>query len=326
MEFKEFQEIVIERAGDIYRGLDIDDDTQQNLYDWFRYRECCAEDDKFIHFWHRNLKMNYPKYMLLLENELVELPDLTNYADAVHSVLQLRGDITHTNNGTDVAARTGNEKYDKVGTDTTVLDATNETNRTGTETSVTDSDTTSTNTGTDTTANTGTTKVDQTKDSMHADVSLVGPQSASYPGNTAGQMPNLDWSYISAQNQSKDNSGESTTTDNTQSQTTHNTQNKTEVDSTDTLTLATKDKTDTDSTSTTTYDTLNTHTLNLEDRNTHNSTNKIDNNVDTINDAMKSGRTETEVEIRAKVWSYVSDSFALKWLLSKMEICFMGLE
>ena len=56
----------------MYQGttLQNDSETQAKLFDWFQFRELNYEDDKFLVMYKRNLDMYYPKYKVLLEDEV----------------------------------------------------------------------------------------------------------------------------------------------------------------------------------------------------------------------------------------------------------------
>ena len=119
---------------------------------------------------------------------------------------------TETDQGTSGNTRTFNdtETVSKSGNDTLTHNTTLSKSKTGTESLQRG--------GTQTTQNTGTQINSQTTDASHKEVQLVAPQSASYPngngGAGAGNMPPLDWTYVSQQAQSSDNAGATTRTDN----------------------------------------------------------------------------------------------------------------
>ena len=80
----------------MYQGTSVasDADTISSLFDWFQFRELNYEDDKFLAMYRRNLDMFYPKYTLLLEDELTDIPELVNYKREITGQLRNYGSIT----------------------------------------------------------------------------------------------------------------------------------------------------------------------------------------------------------------------------------------
>ena len=80
----------------MYQGttLQNDTETQAKLFDWFQFRELNYNDDKFLVMYKRNLDMYYPKYKLLLEDELKQLPSLDNFKSEITGQLRNYGSIT----------------------------------------------------------------------------------------------------------------------------------------------------------------------------------------------------------------------------------------
>lgn len=351
------------------------ENDQELLNDWFNYREVNDEDDlKFLHFWHRNLNLYYSRYLLMLESELSEIPELSkaSYIEVIHNLSTNKGVVTNTHSGKDTMRNTGTDStahtgtvsndsehenvvtrggsvtHDKVGNDTTATSGHSLATNTGDVVTDKNGYDTTTNTGTTTVNNTGTQTSEQTRDSKHSDVSLAGPQSQSYPGATAGNMPNLDWQYVSSQNQSADNSGENTRTDNLQQLTTDDTQKRNDYNTVDTVTNDLETEANESGTSRTDYNTLETQTNNLRDADTgtagnittYNNTDsrtanmqnettygskvESENNLENESDTMHAGRNELETEIRRKIYEFVGSTIAFKWLYDKLDVCFMG--
>lgn len=240
MKFKNFLEV----NPNLYQTTLVNNETQQLIFQWFQYREICS-DKRFLDYFRRQLNMYYDNFILKAELELKEIPEFSNYAEAIRTENSVTGTIKNVGNNSTTSTNSGSNKY-------------------------TSDDKTTT---------------EQTKDSKHADVSLLGPQSQSYHGSSAGNIPKLDWTFVSSQNQSMDNSG----------------------------------------TSVNTSKGTNKHTSSMENKSKATSDNTVTNDIKNITDNMRTGRSETEVEIRQKVWDYLNYSLAFAWFKSKLEPCFIGI-
>lgn len=80
----------------VYQNTPLTDDstTKSLLYDWLQFREINSEIiDKFLVFYRRRLNLYYPKYKLMLEDEIKEIPELVNYKRETTGQLRNYGDI-----------------------------------------------------------------------------------------------------------------------------------------------------------------------------------------------------------------------------------------
>lgn len=80
----------------MYSGTPLTDDTttKSALYDWLQFREINDENiDKFLVFYKRRLNLYYPKFKLMLEDELTEIPELSNFKREITGQIRNYGDI-----------------------------------------------------------------------------------------------------------------------------------------------------------------------------------------------------------------------------------------
>ena len=327
----------------MYQGTSVasDADTISSLYDWFQFRELNYEDDKFLVMYRRNIDMFYPKYKLLLEDELSELPSLDNFKSEITGQLRNYGTITdelarlivrdneRTDNLTSTTDMTRKDTgtIGNVETDTLVGTSRND-NQLNQNSTVSSSTNTSEGSSTHTV---GTTNTEGHDDSRGMIRQL--PQSSEY---AAGGFPaTLDWSTGTQQAQDKadtntqSNNDTTTESDSSGETSTSSQSNVTNTGYTTGSSNQTNEfnKTQTNNTQSTDEGTVK----NTGTQNTNESVDEDTTNVRRLDDKHDSFRTEhgfkgmTEAQIRAEIWNYITNSIALSWFIGKMERCFIGI-
>lgn len=326
----------------MYQGTSVasDGDTISSLFDWFQFRELNYEDDKFLVMYRRNLDMFYPKYKLLLEDELSELPSLDNFKSEITGQLRNYGTITdelarliirdneRTDNLTSTTDMTRKDTgtIGNVETDTLVGTSRNDNqlNQNTTASSSTE------------TSDTSTSHVSGSSDTENHDDSrgMIRqlPQSTEY---AAGGFPaTLDWSTGSQQAQDKSDTtshGENESDTSSSSSGDASTSSSSNVTNTGYTTGSSNqtnnyNKTQTNNTQSTDEGTVK----NTGTQNTNESVDEDTSNVRRLDDKHDSFRTEhgfkgmTEAQIRAEIWDFITNSIALQWFIGKMERCFIG--
>ena len=326
----------------VYQGttLQNDSETQAKLFDWFQFRELNYEDDKFLVMYKRNLDMYYPKYKVLLEDELKDIPELINYKREITNQLRNYGSIT------DELARIikrDNERTDNLmsTTDMTRKDTGSISNsETDTLNGITRNDN---NLKQSSNANSKSESSDYSSSHVKGTSDTEGhddsrgmirqlPQSSEY---AAGGFPEkLDWTTGSQQAQDKvDTKAHGAN----ESLTENDSNGETLVSSSGSVintgyTLGSSSQTNeyskiqNNNTQSKDEGTVkNTGTQNMNeslDEDTKN-TRRLDDKHDSFGTS-KGFYGMTEAEIRRLVWSFVSNSIAFKWFLNQMVICFIG--
>lgn len=294
-----------ERPLELYQGTNVNADTQDLIRDWFYYRHISESDeDKWLWFFHRQLNEHYPRYLLLLADELSEMPELVDFKEHITRQIQEGGSIQDVLNTVTALTGTSSEtvQRDIAGTDT------------ASDRRVVDRDTSSTDSGTESTTHTGTSTQNQTGDASHVEMARGLPQSASYTGATAGTLPALDWSTATTQAQTKDNQGTHQRTDNLTDGTTFGKRN-----------AGTEDVTETNSgTYGTSVDDDTSRSGSIS--NSESKTGTVTKNIDKKNaEVVKDEKTtEFETVLRTKIWYYIEHHCAWEWFKRQIEEVFMG--
>lgn len=293
-----------ERPLELYQGTNVNADTQNLIRDWFYYRNISESDeDKWLWFFHRQLNEHYPRYLLLLADELTEMPELVDFKEHITRQIQEGGSIQDVLNTITALTGTSSETIDRdvTGTDTT------------SDRRVVDRDTSSADSGTESTTHTGTSTQNQTADATHVEMARGLPQSASYSA-TAGTLPALDWSTASSQGQTKDNQGTHQRTDNLTDGTTFGKHN-----------AGTEDITETNNG---TYGTVlaDDTSRSGSKSSSESKTGTVTKNIDKKNaEVVKDEKTTVfETELRTKIWYYIEHHCAWEWFKRQIEEVFMG--
>lgn len=337
---------ILARTPELYDGLKIDVGTQNALADWYDTREVC-DDDNFVRFFRRKILICQDQYNGLLRIQRTEFdPLVANYVerlieDAEKNVNKSAGTQT-MNRGT--TTETTSSRTPNITTTTTGRDGgqdtrtstdggtdTRETNGTNSETGHSETERSEEHSSTGNTS--GTSKDSNTM----AEATKNAPQSISYANASAGNIPGLDWSYMSGQHQTETNSnGETTgtsrdsgnssgtdTTDNTRENTEKHTE-KTTYGKTGTDTTAygktsenTTTQTGTDTTETTTRQSgADTNETTSENNGSREGTSKT-------RETGRSGILPQDALARARDYIKITNAFI--WLIGKLDTCFFGI-
>lgn len=314
---KTFQTILSEYPDDVYdvSGVTIDNTTQEILNDWFSdYKISGTSESQFLRYWHRRLRNYYPRYILKLENELIEIPDLTDHATAVHSVLTSTGSNASSQSSTGSSQDSGENSISRTDSSTdgrTVEGSGKKTHQGSDSFNDTKHDESENNK-----QHSGSNSSSENSDNKH--LTLEGAQSAAY--GSGGFPGDLDWQYISGQSEdkgSKSGSGQDSSTDSDTMEAdgtlAHTGQNSfTDNDSNESEESATHQGTGSE-------------TGSHSGTSSSSSTSSIEgtNESQVINDSMHSGRNVVETEIRMKIMEYIDDSNSLQTFLKAMRPCFI---
>lgn len=185
---------------ELYTGIDIDEATQDLIYDWYQFKTVC-DDEKFPVFFRRKLTRCLHQYYQLcrLENSTFD-PLVASYHERLTEYSGLRSE---TKSGSSTTTGTKSSTDTKNLTDQTILDR---------------------DTGTGYSASSSTSDEQSTKQAQKA-----APQSIAYSGGGSNdKLPGFDWSYMSGQQQqdgegssSSQSSSTTTGTEDSTSTTTH---------------------------------------------------------------------------------------------------------
>ena len=328
----------------MYQGTAVasDSDTKSVLYDWLQFREINDEnEDKFLVFYRRNLDMFYPKYLLLLEDELKDIPQLDNFRSEITGQLRNYGSITdeivrsieRENQRTDNLTRT----TDMARKDTGTVGSTETDNLSGTS-----RNDNQLNQNVNGSAHSQSTDSVSSSSSGSADSNFENdtrgmirnlPQSSEYGGG--GFPTTLDWTTGSTQAQDL-NDG----TSHAENESSTSSESNGETESSNQVTTINTGYTTGSSNQTNQYDKTQTNNLTstdegtVKDTGTQTTNEGVDENTSNtrrLDDKHDTFSTEhgfkgmTEAEIRLKIWDYISNSIALQWFLGKMERCFIGI-
>lgn len=269
----------------LYEGTSVSAEDQSLLNDYFYYREVCSEDDdKFIHFYRRNLRMFYSKYLIKLEAELKEMPELIDHYEAIHNVLTNTGTVTNSGSTHDIGESSDSASNTHSGTNSSHTVTDDDRSHSGS------------NSGSDTT--------EQLTDGKHSDIRTSLPQGVAYSGVSGANfgVGTLDLTYATEQNQSADNSGKVKT-------------DKTGSDSS-------TDNADIDTTVSGTDSATDGHTGSAEHENTVTTSGTVTNNLTNKNDMMRSGSNVAEAELRRQIYDFAGDANAFRWLVNQLRVCF----
>ena len=184
-----------------YATVPVKDVTKKLISDWFSTRVIC-NDNNFERFFSRQFNLCALRYSQLSRIELSSFDPLV--AD------YMEREAINNNNKTSLNSREGN----KSNASTTDTSKTQNTEQIANSTRTPDITRTDTSTGTNVDnsndSNVGSGNTTSTDKAMNK----IAPMSISY-GSTVGALPDLDWSYASAQDQKENVSNSSTTATNT---------------------------------------------------------------------------------------------------------------
>lgn len=332
MTFSEY----IEKNPTLYDDIDIDDATKSNIFDWFQFREVC-DDVRFSVYFRRELNINLHRYEELIRVDLTKIDPLVS----TYRERQLKHTGSTKNSGEDTTETSHTGSFQRTikdsGTDNSTATRTPDlmtTNTPGVETTQsTEYGKTMTRNGdqTDTPGVTETTTVDGQADVKQATKSM--PQSISYQNSEAGQLPDFDWQYPSAQDQTS-NKNKTTTTSSRQGSNTLSYNDITDKASgTDTVTTSYTgadkvEETGTDKTvSEVTYGKTQTITdTPQEQKEITTSTKGTGQSIEGEDREIWTGRDGlTPQEALIKMREYIRGTNAFEWLRNNLEVCFLGI-
>lgn len=273
----------------------IDQATVDNIADWFMYRTVC-DDDKFSLFFGRQLNLALPRYNKLIRLENTEFDALvSDYRER-----QILGN--HSETGTELTsldrAGSGSDESTRVSIRTPDLTTTD--------------DSESSTSGSTSSNDSATTQSSSSTESNSVNVSKQAPQSVSYEsGVTAGEIPALNWSYMSAQQQGKSDS-ESTTSSSSSNDASGNSSQESESSNVNHLTG-----------NETTNETMNRSRLDSSSEDGSKSTEKVGSSTEREQFTGRTGLTPQEA--LQKAMSYVKISSSFEWLKNQLEVCFLSI-
>lgn len=292
--------------------------------------------------------MFYPKYKLLLEDELKEIPELVNYKREITGQLRNYGSIT------DEIVRSILSEQEREDNLTRTTDMTN-TNTGSVNTQSSEHDTSNSRTDNqlnqNVTESTDTYTSDSSSGQTNGSTSSNGhdrargmmrqlPQSIEYGG--AGQIgfdatgyPNkFEWSTATHQAEDvTDSNNLGTSTSDSSSSSNGSSESSMHNVLTNTGYSTTSGTSDANGTVNQTQNTQSRDSGNVRDTGSQNVTGSSEensSNVRRLDDKHDSYSTQkgfygmTEAEIRQNIWSFISNSIALQWFIQKMDRCFIG--
>lgn len=292
---------------------DIDEATVNSIFKWFKHRIVC-DDFCFDDYFDRQLDLVLPRYNKLIRLENTEFDALVNVyrerqvtdtgseTGTESNSLEKEGVVSRSGQTTNVRTPNLEDKTIRV-PDLTVADNGETSSTSGTET-------TSHTEGQNTNTNTNDT----------ASVGKQNPQSISYGASVAGQVPALDWSYPSSQQQThsattgggtseSDGTG---STDTTQSGTSENTQKTTGTDTSTTTRKGTEQTVETVADGTTS------NGSETGSKDTSLTKSNLKREIFTGRDSL------TPQDALREAMTYVKQSSAFAWLKEQLEVCFLS--
>lgn len=299
--------------------METDTETQAFINDHFNFREVCDDDEHFLHYFHRDINRFYPRYLLLVADELTAIPDLIDYKEEIINQKQSNQTVNDVITKVSEKIKSDTEALVKEVIDNDIFGSTSKLtgDETTDETYSADDDVTHSNTK----LNTGDKISEQLTDGKKVHVEKGGSNTIKYNGAQAGVIPSLDWDVIGGQSQDSVNEGKSKVTDDL-SETQNGADNR-DISSTG------QEKTTHNTT-----DTKNgTHNSTLNEDTTRNKDGQE--NVSESGNKDRAAKIEEgeykrkqimskfETELRTNVWDYIRDHEALGWLLGILEHDFM---
>ena len=275
----------------LFQGTKIDTATQQNIIDWFQFREVC-DDDKFGVFFNRRIKALSNQYNQLLRIESVTFdPMVTQYLER-----QIKTNGSETGTGKDITS--GEETFQNNGS--------NESSVTADGTNTANGNSSGSDNSTDNGENSNNSTTNTEGDAMQ--LNGVTPDSSLYP---AGGFPaELAWAYASGQAQGK-NTGKSTVQGSGTNKNTHTGSNSSEYENSGTSHSETVSEGSVNNSGTRDHSS----TVDKSDSRTHEQEVK----------EISTGRGEAPQDLLERARGYIMNTNAFLWLISNMAITFYGI-
>ena len=273
----------------------IDSATVGALQFWFMYRTICDDDRFSIYYW-RQLNLVLPRYNKLIRLENTEFDALVS--DYRERQIFRNSSETGTELTSLEKAGSGSDESTRVSVRTPNLTTTDESE--------------SSTSGTSSSTDTASTQSSSSTESNSVNVGKQSPQSISYEsGVTAGEIPALNWSYMSAQQQGKSDSESASSSSSTNDRSADNTQ--------DTETSNVNHLTGND----TTNETINKSRLDSTSEDGSKSIEKVGSSIERKQFTGRTGLTPQEA--LQKAMSYVKISSSFEWLKNQLEVCFLSI-
>lgn len=300
----------------------IDEATISNIHKWYGLRTLC-DDEHFSIFYERQLELVLPRYNKLIRLENTEFDAMVNsYRE--RQVLDM-GSEQGSENSEKINNTTDNEmrEVNSSDTDRSVTDSNSTAVRTPDLTVASDSSNTSTsNADTENHSEGGTTG---SGSNTSRSVAKQNPQSISYQGAAVGSIPNLDWQFPSAQNQSDGTSESATTSENDSTGSTDTTQTGTSSDT------QTTTGTDTNVNNGQTITNSNGSTEKTEEI-TRGKRASENGEIETLKTTTGTKREQwtgrenlTPQNALTEAMRYVKTSSAFAWLKEQLDVCFLSI-
>lgn len=288
MTFEEYRKTAEGLA--LYSGITIDDSTVEAIDAWFLTRDILL--DHFKDFYRRAVSISLGRYYELLRLETASVDW------AVSQYLERLTETSGTESGTESATGSKTGKTSNTSTDTS----------TASDTTTRETSTSSTESGkTSESADSTTTSSTNGSDTVKA-ADKVSPQSIAYSGADSGRLPDLDWQYMSKQQQQETEKADESSSE---------TQGEKSGTSSSTASGTGKE------TTTHTGNGGGTHTGSGETSETSTDTATHDRTTGGTTKEISTGRSGEPAEIFKRAATWIKDSSALVWLLGRLDPCFI---
>lgn len=309
MKTTQFYKLVETKTKDVIFADILDEATQDNLVEYFYYRFCCDNDEKFIRYFKRNMNQYKRQYEQALRIETTDFdPMVSRYLERKYVDEYTRTD-NETETNTDSKSTTGTDKTAYLNGGTVTINAENTVTGNYENDGTTNDNTTKTNTQevTDTT-------VINTVDTSRTIGSLFPQTSLEIGTSEIG-----DLTYASNMADVKTTHDEDTT-------------DTTSGTSTDNITGIVKtSNTGTDSTETTgeTTETRNLNgsqnkTLDITEALSGNKTTEANSNYNLTHKEIFTGRESAPHDMLDRAREYIYNTNAFMWLVKQLDKCFMA--
>lgn len=330
-ELQTLEEYIASHSGSIFPNSTFDEATKTNIIDWFRFRKVC-DNDKFGVFFKRKCLILSKQYNAYLRVENTEYdPLIISYFEAQNKdKMETTGSTKATDSRTTTGTDGSTTQTNGTTSGTNRITESGKTNETGEN--VTDGETTGSITRNTNTSNeqtdTLTHNTTVTNQTTENNKSLHGETPASNIGQT-GMPENLNWQYLSSQDESKNTTNGTSATTGTETTATEGSttgrENVTESGTNDTTITNTLERTDTKTTEgTESGTTSNTTTVSGTNKNESTGENTVENTGATeSNRAARSKTSGNAAELLDKARAYILNTNAFAWLIRELEPCFM---
>ena len=302
---KTFKKIIDDTSESYVFDNIVDEATQQELIDYFYYRYVC-DDEKFVHFFQRNLKQYLKQYNGYLRVENIDFdPMVTRYLERqliTANYVTGSKNTTGTGNGTKATVNGG--------TITTVID--NDGTLAGTDQNTTSS----TYSNSQTVDEDGTNGNSRTSSNRGRDLLSVFPQ-ANVSAATSGTLDDpISYAYATQMTDHKDSGTVTDAGTNTRDVSTTESGTGSGTNNTTISQTTTNDTTST----TTRNDNVNVTT---SDSKSVSETNSIDNNTN-VTERLTGRENYDAATLLSHARDYIRDTNAFMFLVGKLEKCFIG--